>query len=265
MKKYSLAIYIIMILSAILLVSSFWIPFIGACDDLKDTIEDTPGKYVIYWDDDLSIDYEYMEYLSPQKYCAMVSKIHKIEYKFEHEMRKLDTSYSYSDNGAFIEYDLFNTIFILILIFSSLTALFVLLRNYIPSLIFSIITFVIILFTANYMITYYDNYEPSVGMFTYIISLLLIFICSICQIVLQKKIRNNKPATVVTNHQNQISEQKTTNNTWICPNCHNVSVGNFCNECGTRKPEIVSGKFCPNCGKNLCADANFCTNCGRKF
>lgn len=49
---------------------------------------------------------------------------------------------------------------------------------------------------------------------------------------------------------------------WQCPNCKKEVKGNFCSECGTKKP---SEKFCPNCGKKVGSDAKFCTECGTKL
>ena len=45
---------------------------------------------------------------------------------------------------------------------------------------------------------------------------------------------------------------------WTCPNCGNVTAGNFCNNCGEQKPN--EEWTCPNCG--LKVTGNFCMNCG---
>ena len=48
---------------------------------------------------------------------------------------------------------------------------------------------------------------------------------------------------------------------WICPSCGNTADGNFCNNCGTKKPEDTTSTWiCTNCGNN--AQGNFCSNCG---
>lgn len=47
---------------------------------------------------------------------------------------------------------------------------------------------------------------------------------------------------------------------WICPSCNAENNGNFCANCGTKKPD---GKWiCPSC--NAENSGNFCTNCGSK-
>lgn len=50
-----------------------------------------------------------------------------------------------------------------------------------------------------------------------------------------------------------------------CPNCGNIIVGNFCMECGTKKPEIPQEKFCSNCGTKADETAKFCMNCGTQL
>ena len=50
-----------------------------------------------------------------------------------------------------------------------------------------------------------------------------------------------------------------------CPNCGNTITGNFCMECGTKKPEEPQEKFCSNCGNKADANAKFCVNCGTKI
>ena len=49
--------------------------------------------------------------------------------------------------------------------------------------------------------------------------------------------------------------------TWTCPKCGKVNDGNFCGQCGEKKPD--DGKWiCPKCGKEN--DGNFCGQCGEK-
>lgn len=55
----------------------------------------------------------------------------------------------------------------------------------------------------------------------------------------------------------------TNNKGWECPNCHGKANGNFCPECGTKKPENTK-KFCTNCGKELNKGSKFCPECGTK-
>ncbi len=50
-----------------------------------------------------------------------------------------------------------------------------------------------------------------------------------------------------------------------CPNCGSLITGNFCMECGTKKPEMPAKKFCPDCGSEVTDDAKFCASCGKKL
>lgn len=50
-----------------------------------------------------------------------------------------------------------------------------------------------------------------------------------------------------------------------CPNCGAIITGNFCTECGTKKPEEQQEKICPNCGNKVDENAKFCMNCGEKL
>lgn len=52
--------------------------------------------------------------------------------------------------------------------------------------------------------------------------------------------------------------------TWVCPNCAKINSGNFCGNCGTKKPSWLcvcgkenTGNFCENCGlpKDQAAEA----------
>ena len=49
-----------------------------------------------------------------------------------------------------------------------------------------------------------------------------------------------------------------------CPNCGNIITGNFCTECGTKKPE-EKDVFCSECGTKVDNGAKFCPNCGNKL
>lgn len=53
-------------------------------------------------------------------------------------------------------------------------------------------------------------------------------------------------------------------NSWECPNCHATASGNFCQECGTKKPENKK-RFCTNCGKEVKEGTKFCPECGTKL
>ncbi len=50
-----------------------------------------------------------------------------------------------------------------------------------------------------------------------------------------------------------------------CPNCGTMITGNFCRECGTKKPEEVQAKFCSNCGAKASNDSKFCMECGTQL
>ncbi|MBO4872806.1 MAG: SPFH domain-containing protein [Lachnospiraceae bacterium] len=51
-------------------------------------------------------------------------------------------------------------------------------------------------------------------------------------------------------------------NAWVCPVCGNQNNGNFCPQCGAKKPEVKPGWICPNCG--TANTTNFCAQCGTK-
>ncbi len=48
---------------------------------------------------------------------------------------------------------------------------------------------------------------------------------------------------------------------WKC-SCGAVNTGNFCSNCGSKKPD---GGFCSNCGAKVEAGAKFCHECGNKL
>ena len=50
-----------------------------------------------------------------------------------------------------------------------------------------------------------------------------------------------------------------------CPNCGAIITGNFCTECGTKRPEVTAEKFCTSCGNKVDAESKFCMNCGNKL
>lgn len=50
---------------------------------------------------------------------------------------------------------------------------------------------------------------------------------------------------------------------WSCPSCGTEGNGNFCAECGTKRPEE---NICPNCGTNYGSEKpNFCMECGTRL
>ena len=58
---------------------------------------------------------------------------------------------------------------------------------------------------------------------------------------------------------------ETSDDSWICPTCNTSRIGNFCPECGAKKPEEPQKLFCSNCGKEVSKDTKFCPNCGNKL
>ena len=53
--------------------------------------------------------------------------------------------------------------------------------------------------------------------------------------------------------------------TWTCENGHSGNTGNFCTECGAKKPEAPLTK-CPDCGYEFGDSVpNFCPNCGKNL
>ena len=48
---------------------------------------------------------------------------------------------------------------------------------------------------------------------------------------------------------------------WTCPECGATATGNFCSECGGKRPEDGSW-ICPECGAE--SSGKFCSNCGAK-
>ena len=61
--------------------------------------------------------------------------------------------------------------------------------------------------------------------------------------------------------QNCGSKKPTAQGGWTC-SCGATNTGNFCQNCGSKKP-TSNTKFCPNCGTQN--TGNFCTNCGSKI
>lgn len=59
--------------------------------------------------------------------------------------------------------------------------------------------------------------------------------------------------------------ENTTDETWVCPVCGATVTGNFCQQCGAKKPEAPKKKFCPQCGKEVSENDKFCPECGAKL
>ena len=51
-------------------------------------------------------------------------------------------------------------------------------------------------------------------------------------------------------------------NTWVCPSCGAQASGNFCPDCGTKRPAPVNSWICPSCGTSN--KGKFCVECGAK-
>lgn len=63
------------------------------------------------------------------------------------------------------------------------------------------------------------------------------------------------------NNQNQ-QMKPVSQNVWKCPTCGQENTGNFCSNCGTRRPTVLNKWVCPHCGREN--TGNFCNNCGTK-
>lgn len=62
--------------------------------------------------------------------------------------------------------------------------------------------------------------------------------------------------------QQQQQAQAPAQNGWTCPTCGATATGNFCTNCGAKKPAPAGTWTCPQCGTEV--NGNFCTNCGTK-
>lgn len=251
MKNKSIVIYIVMCISAFILILSFWIPFMSANSEQKDLIDDNYGDYLYYLDEETSISYDYLEYLSPQKFCNYVINGHEFLKKYENEVKQFAPDFTVKNDLGFI--DDFAVLFAIIFTFSLLITLFIILKRYIPVIVFSFLNLAAIILQSYFIHTYCTNYNLSIGLLTYLISTITILVCSFLK-PLARKVRAPQ---FINNPQN--------NNAWSCPNCNNIVYGNFCNICGYKRALDNSKKYCPNCGKSLPIDVNFCANCGKKF
>lgn len=51
-------------------------------------------------------------------------------------------------------------------------------------------------------------------------------------------------------------------NVWKCQKCGKINDGNYCEDCGEKKPEE---KNCPKCGKTVSTTHKYCPHCGEKL
>ena len=65
-----------------------------------------------------------------------------------------------------------------------------------------------------------------------------------------------------TNRQQMAQQSSAHSGGWNC-SCGSVNSGNFCSNCGAKKPEPKAA-FCTNCGTKLAPGVKFCSNCGSK-
>lgn len=79
--------------------------------------------------------------------------------------------------------------------------------------------------------------------------------------LMARKMENESREPQSASKQPQASEAQI----WECPNCHQENAGNFCANCGTKRPETIQAKFCPECGAKSEPGAKFCSNCGHRF
>ncbi len=252
LKKNKLFIYILTLTASILMLLSFFIPYVTAIDDFRDDLES--NEYYIYYDG-LYIESEDLIDLSFYDYASATSKLHNIENRFKYDHKE----YS-SIRGVSYDTDFFFAIVIIIAVLSFVNLILTIIKNNIGSIIVSAFVFGLLLLTILSDVTGYsfinDNYAPYFGIYTYFISVLLVIICSTLQYAVRDRTKKVKPIPVIINQQS---------NNWICPNCHNISFGNFCNICGSKRALLPNNKFCPKCGTNISLDAGFCKNCGKKF
>ena len=61
----------------------------------------------------------------------------------------------------------------------------------------------------------------------------------------------------------QCGSKKPEPQSWTC-SCGAVNTGNFCAQCGSKKPE-ARPTACPDCGTPLSEGAKFCPNCGKQI
>jgi len=78
----------------------------------------------------------------------------------------------------------------------------------------------------------------------------------------QRDIEYMKPQSL---EKDQSSATETKEEGVKCPNCGKLITGNFCMECGTKKPDEAQVRFCSKCGAKANSNAKFCIECGSQL
>lgn len=78
-------------------------------------------------------------------------------------------------------------------------------------------------------------------------------------------VTNSKPEYMQPNPELLTKEETKLTDGIKCPNCGTTITGNFCMQCGTKKPEEVKEKICSGCGTKADSSAKFCMNCGTQL
>lgn len=73
--------------------------------------------------------------------------------------------------------------------------------------------------------------------------------------------QNNNQAQNPQMQNNQVQDNNS-QDSWECTNCKKMVSGNFCPDCGNKKPAKA---FCPKCGKEINQGTKFCPKCGEKI
>ncbi len=79
----------------------------------------------------------------------------------------------------------------------------------------------------------------------------------------QQNAQNNSQQAQQQQPAPQQTQQPAPQGGWTC-SCGAVNSGNFCSECGAKRPEAPKKRFCSNCGCELSENAKFCPECGTK-
>ena len=81
----------------------------------------------------------------------------------------------------------------------------------------------------------------------------------------------------IASRQNPQPAQAPQEDSWVCPKCGKTVSGNFCPNCGEKRPapagswtcpkcgEVSTGNFCPKCGEKKPSSQVVCSQCGKVF